>query len=34
MDIDADLANHKYTLKDNSFRLNAIEERISTDGWL
>lgn len=32
MDIDADLANHKYTLKDNSFRLNAIEADL--DGWM
>lgn len=32
MDIDADLANHKYTLKDNSFRLNAIEADL--DGWV
>lgn len=32
MDIDADLANSKFTLKDNMLRLNAI--RASIDGWV
>ncbi|WP_455585325.1 AsmA family protein [Bacteroides sp.] len=32
MDVDADLANNKYTLKDNEFRLNAIKAGI--DGWV
>lgn len=32
MDVDADLANNKYTLKDNIFRLNAIQAGI--DGWV
>ncbi|MDR0937839.1 MAG: AsmA family protein [Mediterranea sp.] len=32
MDVDADLANNKYTLKDNTLRLNAIEAGI--DGWV
>mgnify|MGYP000402763621 CR=1 FL=1 len=32
MDIDADFANGKYTLNDNSLRLNAIEAGI--DGWM
>ena len=32
MDIDADLANNKYTLKDNTIRLNAIQAGI--DGWV
>ncbi len=32
MDVDADLENNKYTLKDNMFRLNAIEAGL--DGWL
>ena len=32
MDVDADLANNKYTLKENSFRINAIQAGI--DGWV
>lgn len=32
MDIDADLANNKYTLAKNEFRLNAIKAGI--DGWI
>lgn len=32
MDVDADLTNHKYTLKENLFRLNAIQAGI--DGWV
>jgi hypothetical protein len=32
MDIDADLAHNKYTLKDNTLRLNAIEAGL--DGWV
>ncbi|WP_077155182.1 AsmA family protein [Bacteroides bouchesdurhonensis] len=32
MDVDADLANNKYTLKDNTFQLNAIKAGI--DGWV
>lgn len=32
MDVDADLANNKYTLKKNEFRLNAIKAGI--DGWV
>ncbi len=32
MDVDADLANNKFTLKDNEFRLNAI--KASIDGWV
>ena len=32
MDVDADLANNKYTLKENEFRLNAIKAGI--DGWV
>lgn len=32
MDVDADLANNKFTLKDNTFRLNAIQAGI--DGWV
>lgn len=32
MDVDADLANNKYTLKDNTIRLNAIQAGI--DGWI
>lgn len=32
MDVDADLANNKYTLEKNEFRLNAIKAGI--DGWL
>ena len=32
MDVDADLANNKYTLKENEFRLNAIKAGI--DGWI
>lgn len=32
MNIDADLANQKYTLKENEFRLNAIKAGI--DGWV
>ena len=32
MNVDADFANGKYTLKDNMFRLNAIETNL--DGWL
>lgn len=32
MDIDADLAHNKFTLKDNTLRLNAIEAGI--DGWV
>lgn len=32
MDIDADLTNNKYTLKDNTIRLNAIQAGI--DGWV
>ena len=32
MDVDADLANNKYTLKDNVIRLNAIQPGI--DGWV
>lgn len=32
MDIDADLANHKYTLQKNEIILNAI--RAGVDGWL
>lgn len=32
MDVDADLVNNKYTLKENTFRLNAIEASI--DGWI
>lgn len=32
MDVDADLKNQKYVLKDNKFRLNAIETNL--DGWV
>lgn len=32
MDVDADFVNNKYTLKDNSLRLNAIQAGI--DGWV
>lgn len=32
MDVDADLANNKYTLKENTFSLNAIKAGI--DGWV
>lgn len=32
MDIDADLANNKYTLEKNEFRLNAIKAGV--DGWV
>ncbi|MDD4054779.1 MAG: AsmA-like C-terminal region-containing protein [Bacteroides sp.] len=32
MDIDADLENNKFTLKDNKIRLNAIEADL--DGWI
>lgn len=32
MDVDADLTNNKYTLKENTFRLNAIQAGI--DGWV
>lgn len=32
MNVDADLVNNKYTLKENEFRLNAIKAAI--DGWL
>ena len=32
MDVDADLANNKYTLKENEVRLNAIKAGI--DGWV
>lgn len=32
MDVDADLANQKFVLKDNQFRLNAIEANL--DGWV
>lgn len=32
MDVDADLTNNKYTLKDNEFQLNAIKAGI--DGWM
>lgn len=32
MDVDADLANNKYILKENEFRLNAIKAGI--DGWV
>ena len=32
MDVDADLANNKFTLKDNELRLNAI--KTSIDGWV
>ncbi len=32
MNVDADLVNNKYTLKDNEFRLNAI--KASIDGWV
>ena len=32
MDVDADLANNKYTLKENTFQLNAIKAGI--DGWV
>lgn len=32
MDVDADIANNKYTLKKNEFRLNAIKAGI--DGWV
>lgn len=32
MDIDADLVNNKYTLKENQFRLNAI--KVGLDGWV
>ena len=32
MDVDADLADNKYTLKDNTIRLNAIQAGI--DGWV
>lgn len=32
MDVDADLVNNKYTLKDNTLRLNAIQAGI--DGWV
>lgn len=32
MDVDADLVNNKFTLKDNTFRLNAIQAGI--DGWV
>ena len=32
MNVDADLVNNKFTLKDNEFRLNAIKTNI--DGWV
>lgn len=32
MDVDADIANNKYTLKENEIRLNAIKAGI--DGWI
>ncbi len=32
MNVDADFANGKYTLRDNSLRLNAIE--VGIDGWV
>ena len=32
MDVDADLAHNKFTLKKNEFRLNAIKAGI--DGWI
>ena len=32
MDVDADLSNNKYTLKNNTFQLNAIKAGI--DGWV
>lgn len=32
MDVDADLVNNKFTLKDNTLRLNAIQAGI--DGWV
>ena len=32
MNVDADLVNNKYTLKENEFRLNAIKAAI--DGWV
>lgn len=32
MDVDADLVNNKFTLKENEFRLNAIKTGI--DGWV
>ncbi len=32
MDVDADLKNQKFTLKENKFRLNAIEANL--DGWV
>lgn len=32
VDVDADIANNKYTLKKNEFRLNAI--KASVDGWV
>lgn len=32
MNVDADLVNNKYTLKDNTLRLNAIQASI--DGWV
>lgn len=32
MDVDADFANNKFTLKDNTLRLNAIQAAI--DGWV
>ncbi len=32
MDVDADMKNQKYVLKDNKFRLNAIEANL--DGWV
>ncbi len=32
MNVDADLVNNKFTLKDNEFRLNAI--KASIDGWV
>lgn len=32
MDVDADLANNKYTLEKNEFRLNAIKAGV--DGWV
>lgn len=32
LDVDADMAHNKYTLKDNMFRLNAIQANV--DGWV
>lgn len=32
MDVDADMKNQKYVLKDNKFRLNAMEANL--DGWI